>query len=477
MDSGSAQDTLARVKRYSLLSILFVSATLMGCTGEDVRPAAPSLPRAWQKLSPPSTSLGNLRKFVTARGIIHSHSPYSHDGCDGEGLDVNGQPNAMCVAHLRQGMCDAAEDFVFLTDHAANMASAEMDKLLFIQPGDEPLKDADGAPLANFIPCANDRRVLLMTGNENTLMSVGIEKHVPGDLKTRKSTYEGDGAATVDAMHGVGALVFLAHTESRTPDYLKTIPVDGVEIFNIHAAIDPDIRRDYLGLDAYAAGASILPFTRQDDEGPQPDLAILGFLQYLPQYGQLWDPMLAERNVTGSVGTDVHENSFPGMMRDGERGDSFRRLMRWISNVALVDGVIAPSTVKAAIKAGRSYVAFEILGVPAGFDFHVEDAGNIIEMGGQAKPGSSIVAQAPKVWDLDPAVEAPMITMKLLRIANGSTTSIAEGSDIRIDGAEAGVYRVEVMMTPNHLKPYLGETPDTYVREYPWVLSNAIRIL
>ncbi|HRI63271.1 MAG TPA: hypothetical protein PK156_03515 [Polyangium sp.] len=463
------------MRSFFLSSILAV-VCLGGCSGEPAAPV-PMVPRAWSRLSPPaSTSLGNVRGFVTARGIIHSHSPYSHDGCDKNGLDANGTPNATCVAHLRQGMCDAAEDFVFLTDHAANMAAAEMNALLFIQPGDEPLTDPDGAPFGNFIPCADGRRVLLMTGNENTLMAVGIDKHLPGDAQTRKALYESDGATTVQAMHDVGALVFLAHTESRTPEYLKTIPVDGVEIYNIHAAIDPDIRRDYLGLDAYAAGASILPFTRQDEDGPEPDLAILGFLQDLPQYGQLWDPMLAERHVTGSVGTDVHENSFPGMMRDGERGDSYRRLMRWISNVALVDGILAPSTVKAAIKAGRSYVAFEILGVPAGFDFHAEDGSNIVEMGGQAKPGASIVVQAPKVWNLDPAVEKPTIQVKLLRIANGSTTTVAEGGDIRLDAAEAGVYRVEVRILPNHLKPYLGETPDTYIREFPWVLSNAIRV-
>jgi hypothetical protein len=465
--------------RFSLLPACLLTLGLLGCTGDEVKPPAPLVPRAWSKFSPPATtSLGNVREFVTARGIIHSHSPYSHDGCDNEGLDENGVPNAKCLANMRQGMCDAAEDFVFLTDHAANMAYAEMNQLLFIQPGDEALTDPDGAPFANFIPCADGRRVLLMTGNENKLMSVGIEKHLPGDAETRKATYESDGAATVEAMHGVNALVFLAHTESRTPEYLKTIPVDGVEIFNIHAAIDPDIRKDHLGLDGFAAAASILPFTRQDEDGPHPDLAILGFLQHLPQYGQLWDPMLAERNVTGSVGTDVHENSFPGMMRDGERGDSFRRLMRWISNVTLVDGIIAPSTIKAAVKAGRSYVAFEILGVPAGFDFHAEDGGAFIEMGGQAKPGAKIVVKMPKVWDLDPAVEPPVVTMKLLRIANGSTTTVLESSeDMQIDSAEPGVYRVEVRMTPHHLKPYLGETPETYIREFPWVLSNAIRIL
>jgi len=461
-------------------STLFATIWLAGCTGEDARPApTPSGPRAWQKLAPPaSTSLGNVREFVTARGIIHSHSPYSHDGCDNKGLDANGVPNATCVAHLRQGICDAGEDFVFLTDHPANMAYAEMKDLLFIQPGDEPLTNADGAPFANFIPCADGRRVLLMTCTDDPLMSVGVEKHLPGNVENRKALYESDGAATVDAMHGVGALVFLAHTESRTPEYLATIPVNGVEIFNIHAAIDPDIRKDYLGLDAFAGAAAILPFTRQDEDGPEPDLAILGFLQDLPIYGQKWDPMLEKRHVTGSVGTDVHENSFPGMMRDGERGDSYRRLMRWISNVALVEGDISPATVKAAIEAGRSYVAFEILGVPAGFDFHAEDAGKNVEMGGQAKPGASLVVRTPKVWNLDPAVEAPVITTKLLRIANGATTVVKEDAgDIRVDAAEAGVYRVEVRITPKHLRPYLAETPETYIHEFPWVYSNAIRLL
>lgn len=463
--------------RSSALPLLFASILLAGCTGDDVLPA-PSAPRKWEKLAPPSSSsLGNVREFVVARGIIHSHSPYSHDGCDGEGLDAMGNPDATCVEHLRRGMCEAGEDFVFLTDHAANMAYAEMNELLFIQPGDEPVKGADGAPMANFIPCADGRKVMLMTGNENDLMTVGIEKHLPGDAETRKAMYESDGAATVDAMHDVGALVFLAHTESRSPDYLKTIPVDGVEIFNIHAAIDPDIRKDYFGLDAYAGAASILPFARQDEDGPEPDLALLGFLQDLPQYGQLWDPMLAERHVTGITGTDVHENSFPGIMRDGERGDSYRRLMRWISNVMLVSGGISPATVKDAIAAGRSYVAFEVIGVPSGFDFYAEDGGNVVEMGGQAKKGATLFVKAPRVWNLDPAVETPLITTKLLRIANGSTTVVAEGNEIRIDSAEAGVYRVEVRILPNHLRPYLGETPDTYIREYPWVFSNAIRVL
>ncbi|HVK68382.1 MAG TPA: hypothetical protein VM694_28185 [Polyangium sp.] len=462
--------------RPSLLAAPLVLLAL-ACSGEDVTPAVKPAPRAWDKLATPSdVALGPVRGFTQARGIIHSHSPYSHDACDGKGLDDSGVPRTDCVANLRRGMCDAAEDFVFLTDHAAHMADAEFPSLLFIQPGDEPILGADGAPLGNYIACGDGRRVLVTAGNENTFMSVGLERHLPGDPATRRATYEGEDASTVDAMHEAGALVFVAHTESRTPEWLASMPFDGVEVYNVHAAIDPDIRKDYLGLEAYGGGASILPFTRQDDDGPQPDLAFLGFFEELPIYGQRWDALLATRNVTGIAGTDVHENSFPGVLRDGERGDSYRRLMRWFSNIALVDGPITPTSVKAALAAGRSYVAFEILGAPAGFDFHAETNGAVVEMGGQAPAGSTIVARAPKVHNIDPAVTAPTISMRLLRIDASGTTIAAEGDTIRLENAPSGAYRVEVRILPTHLRPHVGDTGEGYIRERLWILANPIRI-
>ncbi len=464
--------------RASLLAAP-LALSLAACSGEDTKTSVtPPTPRPWDKLATPSDlALGPVRGYVQARGIVHSHSPFSHDACDGEGLGPDGKPKPTCTEALRRGMCDAAEDYVFLTDHAAHMAEAAFADLLFIQPGDEPILGPDGAPIGNFVACTNGRRVLVTAGNENTLMSVGLEHHVPGDWKTRLLTYEGADLATVDAMHAAKALVFVPHTESRTPEWLASMPVDGIEIYNVHAAIDPDIRRDFFGLDAFAAAASILPFTRQDEDGPQPDLALLGFLEELPIYTQRWDALLATRHVTGIAGTDVHENTFPGVLRDGERGDSYRRLMRWFSNVALVDGPITPTSVKSALAAGRSYVAFEILGAPSGFDFHAETKGAVLEMGGQTAAGATLVARAPQVHNLDPAVSAPTISMRLLRIEPSRTTSIAsEGDLIRLENAKPGVYRVEVRILPTHLRPYIGDSGENYIRESLWILSNPIRV-
>jgi hypothetical protein len=359
------------------------------------------------------------------------------------------------------------------------MAAAPFEDLLFLAEGDEPVISPSGAVIGNRLACADGRRALLMAGNEDPLMSIGLERHLPGDAAAREALYNSDTPETAQAMRDAGALVIVPHTESRAPGYLSAMPFDGVEIYNLHAAIDPDIRAESFGLDGYAAAAGILPFTASGEAEPQPDLAILGFFEDLPRYAELWDGLLLERQVTGVAGTDVHQNTLPGELRDGERGDSYRRLMRWFSNVVLVEeqADLTPGALKAALAEGRSYVAFEILGVPAGFTFHAEAAGGAaVEMGGEAPAGAMIHARAPAVLDLDPAVQAPEITMRLLRVSAAGTEVVAEGAAIDVEAAAPGPYRVEVRITPHHLAPYLGPAPETYIESYPWVFSNPIYV-
>jgi hypothetical protein len=462
------------MRRAFVLAAMF----LCSCHGSDGGAAtdAGPQPRAWQRLATPMSALPATRGLRPVRGILHSHSPYSHDACDGAGLGADGKPDATCAAALRRGVCEAAEDFVFLTDHSANMAAQAFEELFYVRAGDEPVRDATGAIIANRVACDDGRRVLLMVGNENALMTAGLERHLPGDAAARRSAYEADGTTAVDAMHATGALVWIPHTESRPDAYLAATPFDGIEIYNLHAAIDPDIRKDYFGLDPYAAVVNALPFTSLDPVSPEPDLTLLAFYEELPIYATKWDKLLATRHVPGSVGTDVHQNTIPGIERDGERGDSYRRLMRWFSNVLLIDGEITPASVKQALAHGRGYVATDILGVPEGLDFHAEASGKTYELGDAAPVGATLVATAPVVHDLDPAVTPPTITMRLLRITSAGTTVVGEGSSITVPSAAAGAYRVEVRMTPEHLRPYLGETPDQWIREEIWIRGNPIYV-
>ena len=461
---------------FLTLFLPILAACSSGTSGESAPPALPS-PRPWQRLATPtSAAMAEVRGLRPVRGILHSHSPYSHDACDGEGLLPGGGTNPGCTQDLRRSVCEAGEDFVFLSDHADHMAEQDFESLLFIEAGDDPVKDAGGAVIANRIPCGDGRSVLITAGTENSLMSVGLERHVPGTAAERSTLYGGDDAATVEAMRAAGALVMIPHTEQRTHEYLAAMPFDGMEVYNLHAAIDPDIRRDSLGLDPYAAAANILPFTKHDPDGPEPDFTLLGFFEDLPAYAERWDRILPVRHVTGIAGTDVHQNTFPSMMRDGERGDSYRRLMRWFSNIVLLDGELGPAALKEALRAGRSYVAFEILGVPVGFDFHAEQGGSTIEMGGRTGGGATLVARAPAVLDPDPAVTPPTVTMRLYRVTPGKTETAAEGLSVDLADPAPGAYRVEVRITPHHLRPYLGYEADTYIRDSLWVISNPIYI-
>ena len=58
--------------------------------------------------------------------------------------------------------------------------------------------------------------------------------------------------------------------------------------------------------------------------------------------------------MIGTAGTDAHQNVLPILLRDGERGDSYRRMLRWFSNMVLVEsGEPTPATAQAALEAGR----------------------------------------------------------------------------------------------------------------------------
>ena len=55
-----------------------------------------------------------------------------------------------------------------------------------------------------------------------------------------------------------------------------------------------------------------------------------------------------------------------------------------------------------------------------------------------------------------------------MRIAEGCGTHTLDGP---------AVYRVEVEIVPLHLRPFLGADPEPYLRPFPWLLSNAIRVV
>jgi hypothetical protein len=198
-----------------------------------------------------------------------------------------------------------------------------------------------------------------------------------------------------------------------------------------------------------------------------------------------WGTVLSRGNkrVT-TMGSDCHRNSFPQLLQDGERIDSYRRMMAAFSNHLLVkakpDGTWDDANLKEALRGGRNFGVFEFMGYAEGFDFHAQSAGSSFEIGSTTQLASGVVLHAslPKVKYLDPAAEAPALRMQLLRAREDGWDLMAESTDGDIDftATQAGAYRVEVRMIPKHLKAFAGQRRSFFTAERPWVMTSALYI-
>ena len=438
---------------------------LWSCSSDESHP-----PPAWDKGLPKTADVYVPRRGLTdVRGIIHLHSVYSHDACDGDPLP-GGQPAQPCHQDLRDALCTTHQDFAFLTDHAASMAAQDWPLLFQPMPGDQAIMK-NGVQIASQFACPDGFRVLAMVGGENDLMPIGLESEVDPDPTVRDQIMTGTDHTSSDVFRAHGALVLVAHGESHTVAQLLDVAADGTEMYNIHANIDPKIRSMYLGLTGAASTAPITNlgtagYLTNRKDAPEPDTAFLAMFEENPMELGLIEALWGMgKHLTGTVGCDAHENAVAVQLSDGERGDSYRRFMRWFSNHLLVTE-LSPDGLKTAIKSGRAYGAFEIFGTPVGFDYYVQGGG---EMGDTAAVGSTLVVEVPKTTD--------PLRVRILRIdASGSNEVASGGGRLTFVAAQPGVYRAEIRVTPNHLVPYMGFAKDQLLKEFVWVYANPIYV-
>ena len=99
-------------------------------------------------------------------------------------------------------------------------------------------------------------------------------------------------------------------------------------------------------------------------------------------------------------------------------------------------------------------------------------------MGGEAAVGATLTAKLPAIERLDPAAEAPTLTLKLYRAKEGGWDEVVSTTEATLTHVVAmpGAYRVEVRMVPKHLKASVGKRLDLLRAERPWVYSNAIYV-
>ncbi len=431
----------------------------------------------WPRTLPPTSELGPRRGRSIARAIVHLHSPLSHDACAGNGWADGGLAAPECLAHLRASACALNLDAAMLTDHAPHVEEVSLEGALWLQDGDERVRDTDGSVIAGRWICDDGHRVLVTMGSENTLMPIMLDRHPadPSDPDALRAVYDEDGADAVTTFQAAGALVWQAHTEQRPLDDLRALGVDGLEIYNLHANVGPDIRETYLGLEPFGYVAALLDFTSTRYRMP-PDLAVLAFLSENQPSLDKWDALLSEGvHVTGSGGCDAHENTLPMTLTDGERADSYRRMMLWVQNHLLVDDD-SPESMQDALARGRSYVTFEVFGSPIGFDFVGESGGATFEMGEDAPAGTTLRVTRPSLPAGFPSDPPPVIHARILRSTAEGAVEVAsgDGDTLELVTTEPGAYRAEVLMVPEHARPALGVKADSLIREVVWVYSNPI---
>jgi hypothetical protein len=425
----------------------------------------------------------SLRGMLDRRGMIHAHSVYSHDACDGEPRDETTDAiNEPCFDDFRRGLCQAGHDFVMLTDHGESFSRTEYPDTLLYRPdrGDE-LVERGGAPVASWAACpvAEDidpnHRTLVMAGTESNTMPVGLEAHVAPDEDSRNAIYGAVEVASVDAYKALGGVVLLQHTEDWTPEQIRDLQVDGFEMFNLHANT----------ITGAGGVFELIGLQRTPEKLPQSDLVLMPILNEDPRYLATWSTVLArgDKRVT-TIGTDCHRNTFPQELPDGERIDSYRRMMSWMSNHLLVrpdgKGEYDDQQVKEALRSGRLYGAFEVFGFPEGFDYRADAAGNTYEMGEDVPLADApeLVVERPRVRERDPVLEEPIIRLRILK-AEEDGWRVVDDSDtesLRYMVTEAGSYRAEVRITPRHLTRYLASFADLAEEEFQWIYANAIYV-
>ena len=412
-----------------------------------------------------------VRGWLHARAGLHVHSTHSHDACDGDPWP-DGAPNAACVDDLRRGACAAGFSALFLSEHSGTMADVPFEEVLvpLHREGDRWLGPA-GATVALGLRCPDGSEIAVLPGAENALMPLALDRHPEAaDLNAR---YRGRSVEDVEAFAAAGAVTFVNHTEDWETGEIAALPVDGIEVYNLHANIDPKTN--------LAALSRAGPFLALGEDAPDPDLAPLGFLLESEAGLAHWSRLAQQRRTVGVLAHDSHQNvkELLGPFSDGDRLDSYRRVLAWFSDVLLVRQVDTAS-LKEALRGGRLYVAFDFLGRPVGFDALVVDAaGEVVCEQGAGVPfsdGLEVRVTLPALSEeVQEGVDPPEIRARLLRMeADGTTFVVAESlSDPSWAVPAPGVYRVEVRIVPHHLRPRLGTTAtELSERDLPWIYGN-----
>lgn len=368
-----------------------------------------------QRVKPPS-----LAGYVEFRGVVHSHTHLSHDS--------TGTPEEVLEAARL-----AKLDFLVVTDHYTPRIFTEglqglRDSVLVVRGVELPLGCVRGEGIA--------RRC-------GSVLAIGLHEPLDPDKYGRR-------ADLFAAVRAQGALAIIAHPRG-IPDLRYFDLADGMEIYDIADTM----RERLVEIPRYILA---VPFLHAEYESE----LFVPIAERSNWHLVQWDRLTQTRRFVGLAGNDAHQNlSFFNW-----QVDPYALVFRSLNTHVLVPTGTAESLkafapelttekLVAALRAGRSFAAFNLLADAGGFRFaaHAGDGGAVVAVLGDEVPiqaGLTMVAQSP----------VPGL-LELLR--DGVPIRRQEGRELRHQVDRPGVYRVEVSL-------------KVVDRWRPWIFANPIYV-
>ncbi|HEX7896653.1 MAG TPA: PHP domain-containing protein [Planctomycetota bacterium] len=235
-----------------------------------------------------------LREY---RGILHCHSLHSHDS-KGTYEEILAAAKAAKI------------DFIAMTDHPPK------DETIPFREGWRGLHDG----------------VLFLQGAEYAgqhLLAVGTREPVHGST-----------AEKIEAIHRQGGLAFLSHPE-EVEDWTPYAAADGVEIYNVHAALKKRLKEP----------GFIPEVLRALKADPETSFQLLRRLD--PDILAKWDAVNRIRPFTGIAANDAHQNT----AFFGTRLDPYPRAFRFVTTRVRA-AALTEAAILDALRAGRCRVEF-----------------------------------------------------------------------------------------------------------------------
>ncbi len=378
---------LARSQRPTTTRVRWAIALGVGLVGLVLAAGCALTPLGGRPTGAPGGSRSPMGSDLRVwRVAFHCHSKLSHDS-DGS------------FERIARSAREVGVDAVILTDHYehGNMSKAPRGLL-------------DGVLL---VPGVEIR------GMGGSLLAFGFRSEFP-----RKDPPE----ELIARFRAEGGLVVAGHIE-RIDEW--SLPVDGIEILNLHATVEAQSVLSILGR------AVVLP----------PDRFFESALEYPAENIATWDRLLRDgRRLPPLLGCDAHEN----IALFGITVGTYAELFRLFSNHVLAAELTEEAIVD-AIRHGRLYCVFDHLGDASGFSVtygRPEDRETRTIVGGTAphEPASMLEVIVPREAEI-----------RVVRDGERLATVLGTRLEQRLPGA--GVYRVEV-----------------FLDDRPWIVSSPIRI-